>query len=218
MIYRAKQKSGFTIVETLVALSIFSVAVIALMTVTITGSNGTSYVKNKLTASYLAQEGIELVRNLRDTASFVDPQQAWNLFLGNPIGTGSTTNGIVGLCVVSPGTVITPGSSQALGCSIEQDTNNGPFFENIQACASSGGGCELMDDGFAFKYAAIPSGEDHFTRYITIQEIDNVPTGTASFPVKELLITSYVFWTKGITVAGSVQYTERLFDWTTNLN
>ena len=58
--------TGFTLVETLVGLLIFTVAVVALMSVLGSGISTTTYAKQKLAAQFLAQEGIECVRNVRD--------------------------------------------------------------------------------------------------------------------------------------------------------
>lgn len=61
-----KLNDGFTLVETLVAISIFSMSIIVLMSVLGGGISDISYAKKKMTAGYLAQEGIEYVRNMRD--------------------------------------------------------------------------------------------------------------------------------------------------------
>jgi prepilin-type N-terminal cleavage/methylation domain-containing protein len=61
-----KKSSGFTLVETLVALSIFTVSILGLMSVLASGISNTTYAKQKITASYLVQEGIEYIRNMRD--------------------------------------------------------------------------------------------------------------------------------------------------------
>ena len=70
MIKFLKQKnnknSGFTLVETLVAIAIFTISIIALMAVLANGISDTTYAKTKMTATYLAQEGIEYIRNMRD--------------------------------------------------------------------------------------------------------------------------------------------------------
>ena len=58
---------GFTLVETLVAISIFSMSIVAIMSVLGNGVSDTNYAKQKMIASYLAQEGIEYIRNMRDT-------------------------------------------------------------------------------------------------------------------------------------------------------
>lgn len=58
---------GFTLVETLVAVSIFTVSLLGVMTVLKSGVANISVAKQKMTATYLAQEGIEYMRNIRDT-------------------------------------------------------------------------------------------------------------------------------------------------------
>jgi len=60
-------KSGFTLIETIVALAIFSSTIVGLIVVSSQGIADARFAKNKLTASYLAQEGVEIVRNIRDT-------------------------------------------------------------------------------------------------------------------------------------------------------
>ena len=63
---KVNKSNGFTLVETLIALSIFSVSVITMMSILGSGIANTNYAKNKIAASYLAQEGIEYARNIRD--------------------------------------------------------------------------------------------------------------------------------------------------------
>src|SRR3989344_968315 len=79
-----KQKNrGFTLIETLVAISIFTVSILALLSILTQGISDTNYAKNKIIASYLAQEGIEYIRNMRDTFMLYDPadtQTGWNSF------------------------------------------------------------------------------------------------------------------------------------------
>ena len=58
--------SGFTLVETLIAISIFSMTIVTMMSVLGSGISDTNYAKTKIEAEYLAQEGIEYVRNMRD--------------------------------------------------------------------------------------------------------------------------------------------------------
>ena len=63
-----KQKNGgFTLVETFVAISIFTVSLLGIISVLASNIANISYAKQKMTATYLAQEGIEYVRNIRDT-------------------------------------------------------------------------------------------------------------------------------------------------------
>ena len=58
---------GFTLIEALIAIFIFSVALVSLITITAKGITGTTQARDQITAQFLAQEGIELMRNYRDT-------------------------------------------------------------------------------------------------------------------------------------------------------
>ena len=60
--------SGFTLIETLVSLFIFASSITVLLYVSAQGIFDTNYAKNKSTAIFLTQEGVELARNYRDTS------------------------------------------------------------------------------------------------------------------------------------------------------
>lgn len=62
-----KLNKGFTLIETMTALLIFSASIVTLIVATRQGFVDTGYAKNKFIASYLAQEGVERVRNSRDS-------------------------------------------------------------------------------------------------------------------------------------------------------
>ena len=59
-------KKGFTIIESLVAVSILVVAVVGALSAVQTGLSSYIYSKDQIIAFYLAQEGFEQIRNLRD--------------------------------------------------------------------------------------------------------------------------------------------------------
>lgn len=85
--FRQKNK-GFTLVETLVSISIFTMSILGLLVILSGSINDTGYAKKKMVASYLAQEGIEYVRNLRDNAVLYDatsPQAGWDSFKNAPL-------------------------------------------------------------------------------------------------------------------------------------
>jgi prepilin-type N-terminal cleavage/methylation domain-containing protein len=63
---KLKDNSGFTLIEIMVALFILGIALAAMFAVLVSNSNSATTVKNNYTASLLAQEGMEIVRNLRD--------------------------------------------------------------------------------------------------------------------------------------------------------
>ncbi len=84
-----KNNTGFTLVETLVAISIFTVSVLGLLSILSSGIASTSLIRNKIVASYLAQESVEYVRNIRDSAVLyaATPQEGWDQFYNNVVST-----------------------------------------------------------------------------------------------------------------------------------
>lgn len=61
------QNLGFTLVETLVALSILSLAITGTFTSIQGALQKSSFAKDQITAFYLAQEAVEFIRNKRDS-------------------------------------------------------------------------------------------------------------------------------------------------------
>jgi prepilin-type N-terminal cleavage/methylation domain-containing protein len=61
------RQGGFTLVETLVAISILTLSIMATFTAVQNSLQSSSFSKDQITAFYLAQEAVEYVRNMRDT-------------------------------------------------------------------------------------------------------------------------------------------------------
>lgn len=98
--YNLQTKKGFTLVETLVSLFIFSLSITAIIVVSGKGVSDTTIAKNKITAVALAQEGIEMVRNIRDTYALSEatPGAGWTEFVslvtpGGPTGQNCKAKG-----------------------------------------------------------------------------------------------------------------------------
>ena len=64
---KTRGSRGFTLVESLVSIALFSLAVVALVMSLGRGISDTDYAQKKMTAEYLAAEGVEDLRNMRDT-------------------------------------------------------------------------------------------------------------------------------------------------------
>ncbi len=63
----SQKKEGFTLIEIIIAIFILSVAIVGIFSAFSIVLILTSDLADRLTATYLAQEGIEIVRNIRDT-------------------------------------------------------------------------------------------------------------------------------------------------------
>ncbi|MCA9353552.1 type II secretion system protein [Candidatus Nomurabacteria bacterium] len=70
---------GFTLIETLVAILILMSSVAGMIIVSSAGASNLRYAKNKAIASHLASEGVEMIRNIRDSY-LIDPALGWSDF------------------------------------------------------------------------------------------------------------------------------------------
>ncbi len=123
---RSNFKKGFTIIETLVALSIFTFSILGLIVITSQGVSDTNFAKNKLVATYLAQEGIEIVRNMRDTNALGGG--TWQTIFQGPL-VGCYAAGQITGCDIDPATLtIEPCSLALRSCGpIRYNAANGAY-------------------------------------------------------------------------------------------
>ena len=127
------KQSGFTLVETLVAITILLLVIVGPMTISSNAAKSTTYSSDQVIAFFLAQEGAELVQAYRDdyfleylddvisgASSPIDP---WDEFRnsGNALGTCFGASGCgLELQTSGFGTVVNCGSSS---CRLYLDTN-----------------------------------------------------------------------------------------------
>lgn len=139
--YKLKPSRGFTLIETLVAISILMVAVASPLTISQKGLASAIYAKDQIIASYLAQDAIEYLRNVSDK----------NVALGvnwlSGVGGGID---IQGQCASS--------------CKV--DTLGGA--NSISAC--SGETCRLLYDEPDHIYSYTSGSNSLFTRSVTVTE------------------------------------------------
>ena len=72
-----KEKEGFTLVETLVAIAVLLLAVTAPLSLATKSLNSSALSKQQITASFLAQEAMEYIRNARDENVLVSGSNNW---------------------------------------------------------------------------------------------------------------------------------------------
>jgi len=180
------QNKGFTLVETLVAIAIFATSVTGLISITARGINDNVFVKNKIIASYLSQEGLELVRNMRDTSILPENAVTWQEFL-------TDSNNWVGNCYDN-----LPGVN---ACYIDGAAGELVADECVD------GDCQqpLGFDTSSSRYTYLTIDNSIFTRTITIRPI-------ALGNNEEAVVNSVVTWTQGENIH-RVSYQYNLFNW-----
>lgn len=185
----ARDERGFTIVEVLVSLLIFSVAVTGVITVAAQGGLNVNASKLTLTATYLADEGIELMRAMRDNAVIggATPADGWDAFTA---AYGSSTCTLTAPCDIDPSVLSSPFPSGA----------------NVVACPTGPGGgfCPLyvQSDGsygdtaptgaspspYSRQIVVVPvSGSSGDEQQVTVKVRYKVGTGTKTVTVSENL-------------------------------
>jgi Tfp pilus assembly protein PilV len=69
---------SFTLIETIVAVFVLTTGILALSSLISYFISSSSFSNQKLVAAYLAQEGVEIVRNIRDSAYISGSTTTWN--------------------------------------------------------------------------------------------------------------------------------------------
>ena len=176
---------GFTLVETLVAIFIFASSIVVMLTVTSGGISEVSVLRNKITASYLAQEGIELVRNSRDR-NILNEQNAslgWQQFIAE-----------TGAC------------QSSVGCNFSLLPGPTP---SILACSTSPNDpCQIAAGISSNVYVPETLNSLQLNPTIFHRKITITPTATS----EEAQATVVVTWQQGLSTQ-SITLEEYLYSW-----
>jgi prepilin-type N-terminal cleavage/methylation domain-containing protein len=192
---------GFTLIEVLVAVAIFATSLMALVLTVGTGIGNVNVAKEKITANYLAQEGIEMVRYERDFFVQTNPTSGWASFTSllpsctsaNPCGVSAPQ-----LFGALPGSIPAftscPGPSHAQ-CQITQNPTTG-------AANGAYGIAGVLSESTSIWTPTV------FTRYIYFE----TPTGSGIGSGDAYVVHSVVTWVQG-TGTHTVEMRETLFNW-----
>lgn len=87
---RTHHMRGFTLIETLIAVSILMTAIVGPLVFTARSLSGSSYVRDQIAAYYLAQEALDVVRSVRDNNSLVS--ENWDTMIKAQCNEGCTVD------------------------------------------------------------------------------------------------------------------------------
>jgi prepilin-type N-terminal cleavage/methylation domain-containing protein len=182
----SKRVRGFTLLETMVAVTLLAVAIVAPMQLTTQSLATAYYARDEITAFYLAQEGLEVVRNIRDNNILVDSQG------------GATVNLLNGIPINTPFRVDT---------TVTYTPSNQP-----PTCSGDpGGNCiPLQTDGTLYNYSG--GTPTQFTRSLVACFVQ--PGGVCNSTVSdEVKVTVTVSWQTGSIQKRIVNISENLYRW-----
>ncbi|MDB5259754.1 MAG: seg [Candidatus Taylorbacteria bacterium] len=178
------RSSGFTIIETLVAITILMIAIVGPLTVAHKGLTAAVYARDQMIASYLAQDAIEYVKNARDS---------------NKLASRSWLYGFDGNSAAANPADCIHGSQ----CTVDTTINS--VDDAVLSCSGTGPECIpqlfLSDEkGYSHDGAGLAT---QFNRHIIMTPDPN--------RASEVKLTAVVSWQNGI-VDNDVTLTSELFD------
>jgi prepilin-type N-terminal cleavage/methylation domain-containing protein len=209
--YFKQKNKGFTLLETLVAIALLSLSVGAAMGIAQRSLFSANLTKNQATATYLAAEGLELVRNIRDTQAIdvsKNPTHDWLLPFKTACNISSDALGYLSLTPDNCSFDVDPVSVNTFPTIITTSNLNTSYCIN----ADSAKGCPLyeQDSTNAVNKSTIYSANRPtsnpapfiFYRKITIQEISDRTIGpetgtggnTSAVGKKDAVVTVTVSW------------------------
>lgn len=184
---------GVTIVEALVAVAIFSTSILGMVSLVASGVSSTNNSKSRIIASYLSQEGVEYIKNMRDTYALYDPsgaQTGWNSFVAKVTGSSCTTaNG----CFFNADDLDYTDNSQPI-------TDSNQFVLSACNSAPCPGGALLYNSSTG-KYGTFGVSTP-FNRRILITQVN----------ANEIEITSTVSWTQNSGTYYAT-FSDNVFNW-----
>lgn len=184
-----ENKKGFALMEVIVALFLISSGIIGSYILINSTISATTHASSNFTAAYLAQEGIEIVRNIRDTNWLQGATVVWNRGLQGCSGScdGSPDNG----CIADYSFAANPNIDLSF-----------PAYKYNNAGDGKGPVLKINTNGFYDYSLSPPSTLTNFRRKITIDSSVNYM----------LKVCVWVGWEdKG--VSHSVIVRENLYNW-----
>jgi len=186
MINKFKNKKGFTILESIVAIFILSLSISGAFSAVQQSLSQSIIAKDEVKASYLAQEAIEIIKNKRDSNQL------------DRIIDNSTNSWLFGISE-------SPADSCFFGKTCRVDATSFNFVD----CGGGWDSCPNINQDsatFLYSYGAFPV--TNFKREIQIERVQDDTFGN---PI-EVAVIVRVSWTKGL-VTREFKVKTYLFNW-----
>ena len=148
-------KSGFTLIETLVAITLLTVAITEPISLTTQSLQSAYYARDQITAFYLAQEAIEAVRSVRDSQILQITQSAnassLNIFGPIPLNNqpfridarATNSSGAITTCSLDPGGTCIPLQTDGTLYGYQSGWTDTNFTRTVKAAFVSSGQDEI---------------------------------------------------------------------------
>lgn len=215
MITFQKKLKGFTLLEVVVAVTLLAIAIVGPMTLSAQSIRATREARLELIATHLAEEGVEIVHNIRDNNSADETNLVTrkNWLNGSSINIDiiqECSNGNFG-CIVD--VIEHPGVSGAIGGGAGVWTDetlvkcNGTCYETVYQNPTTGL-YRQKKGGLGAPWVASP-----FTRIIHVTGVDS-----GSNPVRQVQLVSTVTYKSFNGTTRTISANEDLYNWFPNLN
>jgi prepilin-type N-terminal cleavage/methylation domain-containing protein len=196
MIYSYSKQHGFTLVETLVAITILTISITAPIVLAGEALKNAEYARDQIVAENLAQEAIESVRAIRDGQVLIIARNTNlasppNLFGIIPIHTSASSADHSQDFTIDP--------TKPIGVSSDGT-------QMVWPCGASCGSRPLQTDGILYEYGV--GATTPFTRTV---HVTNVPLGAG--PSDEIKVEVTVTWRTQNLPIRSFTISENLYRW-----
>lgn len=181
---KRQEQKGFTLIETIIAIFILSVTVGALLQIAAQGFYTVRYLRNQIVANNLLQEGIEFIRNTRDSEVLAKENGTWDAWITTMRDQGGCFQETG--CIVDPYVRHTQGVFQPIMPCVDACTPFS-FFEETGFY-----GYETNASGYPTDIASGTSYPTSYIRTITMKMLNDEPS-----VANQVIVTVTVVWENG---------------------